>query len=208
MRAGRCSRHYQIIGAPLWTVTSQLCLGLFEQWLNRNPSISILLQGSRDVYDHEISIEADSYLPVDDTKIPTGGCAAGGSDLSEQGWWRGTHQHPEEPRHSGALTSGSHCTCARWAEQVLLTKSFTSPREQAGAAGSGARGTWDVRLLCGSMQETSSLWHLEEWILCSRWLLLSLVCHACAQIGEELKAMANPVPCFSLLLSPWSCFTS
>ncbi|KAI1240437.1 hypothetical protein IHE44_0008860 [Lamprotornis superbus] len=33
-------------------------------------------QGSRHVYDHEISIEADSYLPVDDTKIPTGEVAA------------------------------------------------------------------------------------------------------------------------------------
>lgn len=110
MRAGKCSRHYQIIGAPLWTVASQLCLGLLEQWLNRNLSISILLQGSRDIYDHKISIEADSYLPVDDTQIPTGGCAAGGSDLSEQCCWhclpRGTHQHPGEPRHSGALSFG------------------------------------------------------------------------------------------------------
>ncbi|NXK96923.1 GALM epimerase, partial [Formicarius rufipectus] len=33
-------------------------------------------QGSRDVYDHKISIEADSYLPVDNTKIPTGEVAA------------------------------------------------------------------------------------------------------------------------------------
>lgn len=95
-------------------------LGLLEQWLNRNPSISILLQGSRDVYDHEISIEADSYLPVDDTKIPTGGCAAGGSDLSEQccwGWAAALPAKGDTPAPRGAqaqrgpqLWVQSHCT--------------------------------------------------------------------------------------------------
>ncbi|XP_034619802.1 aldose 1-epimerase isoform X1 [Trachemys scripta elegans] len=33
-------------------------------------------QGSHDIYSHMVSIEADSYLPVDDTLIPTGEVAA------------------------------------------------------------------------------------------------------------------------------------
>uniref|UniRef100_A0A8D0GNU4 Aldose 1-epimerase n=1 Tax=Sphenodon punctatus TaxID=8508 RepID=A0A8D0GNU4_SPHPU len=33
-------------------------------------------QGSHNIYDHEVSIEADSYLPVDDTMIPTGEVAS------------------------------------------------------------------------------------------------------------------------------------
>lgn len=121
---------------------------------------------------------------------------------------RGTHQHPGDPKHGGALTF--ECSPAEPEQggqsQVLVTR--PSPKEQAGAAGNGARGTWDVRLLCESIHKTNSLWHLEDWMLWSRWLLLSLVYHACAQVGEELKAIPNPVPCFSLLLSLWSCFTS
>lgn len=30
------------------------------------------LQGTPDIYDHEVTISAESYLPVDDTMIPTG----------------------------------------------------------------------------------------------------------------------------------------
>lgn len=31
-----------------------------------------VLQGVADIYDHQVSIAAQSYLPVDDTSIPTG----------------------------------------------------------------------------------------------------------------------------------------
>lgn len=31
-----------------------------------------VLQGVADIYDHQVSITAQSYLPVDDTSIPTG----------------------------------------------------------------------------------------------------------------------------------------
>lgn len=113
--------------------------------------------------------------------------ARGGSGLSEQCLWvwgeqhclaRGTRPHPGEPRHSGALTFGHSPTAPEQGgqSQVLVTQFITSPREQAGAAGNGIRGIWDMRLQCGSVQETSSMWHLKEWIPLSRWLLLSLVC--------------------------------
>ena len=29
-------------------------------------------QGKADIYDHEVTISAQAYLPVDDTMIPTG----------------------------------------------------------------------------------------------------------------------------------------
>ncbi|XP_044229041.1 aldose 1-epimerase isoform X2 [Thunnus albacares] len=35
-------------------------------------SVTYTLQGAADIYDHEVSISAQSYLPVDDTSIPTG----------------------------------------------------------------------------------------------------------------------------------------
>lgn len=34
--------------------------------------MSHVLQGTPDIYDHEVTISAESYLPVDDTMIPTG----------------------------------------------------------------------------------------------------------------------------------------
>lgn len=66
---------------------------------------------------------------------------------------RGTHQQPGDSRHSGALTFGCSATAHEQGgqSQVLATRSNTCPREQAGAAGNGARGTWDVRLFCGSI---------------------------------------------------------
>lgn len=104
------------------------------------PVFYILLQGSQDIYDHEISIEADSYLPVDDTNIPTGewhkSCGT---------WWRqfyrlwvpgnraaqqGDTPGPGEPRHSRALTHGHSPTAPEQSEQsqMLVTGSVTSPR--------------------------------------------------------------------------------
>lgn len=35
-------------------------------------SLLFLSQGSPNIYDHEVTIEADAFLPVDETLIPTG----------------------------------------------------------------------------------------------------------------------------------------
>lgn len=35
-------------------------------------SLPLPFQGSPNIYDHEVTIEADAFLPVDETLIPTG----------------------------------------------------------------------------------------------------------------------------------------
>jgi len=114
------------------------------------PIFPILLQGSRDIYDHEISIEADSYLPVDDTKIPTGGwCDAHGPQRgwlyrviqsdpeclwvlgNSTAWQGGTHRDLGDPRHSRALSRGDSPTAPEWAEPGA-SKQGASPAPDPG----------------------------------------------------------------------------
>ena len=37
-----------------------------------SPAVRLVPQGVENVYDHEVSIQAQTYLPVDETSIPTG----------------------------------------------------------------------------------------------------------------------------------------
>ena len=37
-----------------------------------SPAVRLVPQGVENVYDHEVSIHAQTYLPVDETSIPTG----------------------------------------------------------------------------------------------------------------------------------------
>lgn len=39
---------------------------------NQQYCFSVSSQGAPDIYDHEVSISAEAYLPVDDNMIPTG----------------------------------------------------------------------------------------------------------------------------------------
>lgn len=38
----------------------------------KSSSLPLPSQGSPNIYDHEVTIEADAFLPVDETLIPTG----------------------------------------------------------------------------------------------------------------------------------------
>ncbi|KFV44043.1 Aldose 1-epimerase, partial [Tyto alba] len=87
-------------------------------------------QGLRDIYDHEFSIEADSYLPVDNTKIPTGGwCDIHGtswhimSGLKPGKSLRPYQTHcPASPHcfHHGAV---SHLSCGQLAASAFVVPS-------------------------------------------------------------------------------------